>query len=50
MWQASGRSDVENYDERIALDLYYIRNWSLWLDIVIILKTIKAVFAKRGAY
>lgn len=50
MWQAHGRSDVEDYEERIALDLYYIRNWSLWLDIVIILKTIKAVLDKRGAY
>lgn len=50
MWQAHGRSDVENYEERIALDLYYIRNWSLWLDIVIILKTIKTVLDKRGAY
>jgi len=50
MWQANGRSDVENYDERISLDLYYIRNWCLWLDIVIILKTIKSVLERRGAY
>lgn len=50
MWQAHGRSDVENYDERIALDLYYIRNWSLWLDIVILIKTIKNVIQKKGAY
>ncbi|NUU97783.1 hypothetical protein XO11_05860 [Marinitoga sp. 1138] len=50
MWQANGRSDVEDYDERIALDLYYIRNWSLWLDIIIILKTIKAVLDRKGAY
>jgi len=49
MWQVSGRSDTE-FEERLKLDEYYVRNWSLWLDIVIILKTIKAVFAKRGAY
>lgn len=50
MWQANGRSDVEDYDQRIALDLYYIRNWSLWLDIVITIKTIKNVISKKGAY
>ena len=50
MWQANGRSDVEDYDERIALDLYYIRNWSLWLDIIILIKTVKNVIQKRGAY
>ncbi|MGF6906978.1 sugar transferase [Fusobacterium sp. PH5-44] len=50
MWQAHGRSDVENYDERIALDLYYIRNWSLWLDIVIMIKTVRNVLEKKGAY
>jgi Undecaprenyl-phosphate galactose phosphotransferase WbaP len=50
MWQANGRSDVEDYNERIALDLYYIRNWSLWLDIIITIKTIKSLLDKRGAY
>lgn len=50
MWQANGRSDIENYNERIALDLYYIRNWSLWLDIIITIKTIKNVIYKKGAY
>ena len=50
MWQANGRSDIENYDERIALDLYYIRNWSLWLDVTITIKTIKNVIGKKGAY
>lgn len=50
MWQANGRSDIEDYDERIALDLYYIRNWSIWLDIIIIIKTIKSVIHRRGAY
>lgn len=50
MWQANGRSDVEDYDDRIALDLYYIRNWSLWLDIIILIKTVKNVIGKKGAY
>ncbi|WP_281699510.1 sugar transferase [Cetobacterium somerae] len=50
IWQANGRSDVEDYDERIALDLYYIRNWSLWLDIIILIKTVKNVISKKGAY
>lgn len=50
MWQANGRSDVEDYSERIALDLYYLRNWSLELDFIIFLKTIKIVIDKKGAY
>ncbi|WP_320046313.1 sugar transferase [uncultured Ilyobacter sp.] len=50
MWQSHGRSDIEDYDERIASDLYYIKNWSLWLDIVILLKTIKCVIYRKGAY
>lgn len=49
MWQMSGRNDV-NYDERIKLDMYYINNWSFGLDVMIILKTIPAVLARRGAY
>jgi len=49
LWQVSGRSDLD-YARRIALDLYYIQNWSLLLDIKIILKTIPAVFFGKGAY
>jgi exopolysaccharide biosynthesis polyprenyl glycosylphosphotransferase len=49
LWQVSGRSDLD-YARRIALDLYYIQNWSLLLDIKIILKTIPAVFLGKGAY
>lgn len=49
MWQMSGRSDLD-YEERIRLDMYYINNWSFWLDIMIILKTIPAVLGKKGAY
>lgn len=49
LWQVSGRSDV-TYEQRVKLDMYYIRNWSLWMDIRLILKTIPAVIARRGAY
>jgi exopolysaccharide biosynthesis polyprenyl glycosylphosphotransferase len=49
LWQVSGRSDV-TYDERVRLDMYYIRNWNMWLDIQLILQTIPAVIRSRGAY
>jgi Undecaprenyl-phosphate galactose phosphotransferase WbaP len=49
MWQISGRS-ATGYEERIMLDSYYIQNWSIWLDIWIIIKTIGVVIKGRGAY
>jgi undecaprenyl-phosphate galactose phosphotransferase len=49
LWQVSGRSD-ESYDRRIALDSWYVRNWNLWLDIVILLKTVRVVVKREGAY
>lgn len=49
LWQVSGRSDV-SYDERIRLDMYYIRNWSIWLDLQLLLRTLPAVLTHRGAY
>ena len=49
LWQVSGRNDVD-YATRVAFDLWYARNWSLWLDLVVMLKTIPAVLARRGAY
>jgi len=42
LWQVSGRSSMD-YDNRVALDSHYVRNWSIWLDIVILLRTIVAV-------
>ena len=48
MWQTHGRSDTD-FDERLVLDEYYYRNWCLWLDVVIIVKTIKNVIYKKGA-
>jgi exopolysaccharide biosynthesis polyprenyl glycosylphosphotransferase len=49
LWQVSGRSEVPFHD-MVRLDLHYIRNWSLWLDLEIILRTIPAVVGSRGAY
>lgn len=49
MWQVSGRSDIE-YDERVLLDSWYVRNWSVWLDVVMLFKTFKVVACKKGAY
>jgi exopolysaccharide biosynthesis polyprenyl glycosylphosphotransferase len=49
LWQVSGRSDI-SYDERVRLDMYYIRNWSLWLDLQLLFQTIPAVLRSRGAY
>ena len=48
-WQISGRSDL-SFEEMVRLDLYYIENWSLSLDVKIILKTVGAVFRHEGAY
>ncbi len=49
MWQISGRSDT-GYEERINLDTYYIQNWSVWLDIWIMIKTVWVVIYGKGAY
>ncbi len=49
LWQVSGRSDV-TYEERVRLDMHYIRNWSIWLDAQILIRTIPAVLRARGAY
>lgn len=48
LWQVSGRSEL-NFDERIELELFYAQNWTFWLDIKILFKTIPAVFRRRGA-
>jgi undecaprenyl-phosphate galactose phosphotransferase len=49
LWQVSGRNDV-GYQQRVMLDTFYVRNWSLWLDFMILLRTIPAVLKKEGAY
>lgn len=48
LWQVSGRSDT-SYQRRVQLDLWYVKNWTLWHDITILLKTIPVVFGKEGA-
>jgi undecaprenyl-phosphate galactose phosphotransferase len=48
LWQVSGRKETA-FDERLLLDEYYVRNWSLWLDTVILLRTVRAVLQARGA-
>ncbi|PWV65624.1 sugar transferase [Plasticicumulans acidivorans] len=49
LWQISGRSDT-TYATRVNLDAWYVRNWSLWYDVVILLRTIKVVLKGDGAY
>lgn len=49
MWQVSGRSDITDFEEVVKLDLKYIREWNLGLDIKILFKTIAVVFKKRGS-
>jgi exopolysaccharide biosynthesis polyprenyl glycosylphosphotransferase len=49
LWQVSGRIDL-SFDDLVRLDFYYIENWSIWLDISILAKTLPAVVARRGAY
>ena len=49
LWQISGRSGL-SFDDLVRLDFTYIENWSIWLDISIIVKTIPAVITRRGAY
>lgn len=48
LWQVSGRNDL-TFEQRVDLDTWYIQNWSLWMDFVIFMKTIKVVLSKVGA-
>jgi Undecaprenyl-phosphate galactose phosphotransferase WbaP len=48
-WQVSGRSET-SYAERVEMDSYYVRNWSVWLDIIILARTVKSVVLSRGAH
>jgi exopolysaccharide biosynthesis polyprenyl glycosylphosphotransferase len=49
LWQVSGRANL-SFDDLVRLDFYYLENWSIWLDIGILIKTIPAVLTRRGAY
>lgn len=49
LWQISGRNDI-TYDTRVYLDAWYVKNWSLFNDLVILFKTLKVILKKDGAY
>jgi len=49
LWQVSGRNEL-SFDQRLHLDEYYVRNWSLWMDIVVLAKTVSSVLRGWGAY
>lgn len=49
MWQTSGRSDID-YPERVHMDSWYVHNWSVWLDMVLLWKTVAVVLSHKGAY
>jgi lipopolysaccharide/colanic/teichoic acid biosynthesis glycosyltransferase len=48
LWQVSGRNDT-SYEERLAMVAYYVRNWSIWLDLIILARTLKVVVFRWGA-
>jgi exopolysaccharide biosynthesis polyprenyl glycosylphosphotransferase len=50
LWQVSGRSDIDNFEDGVKLDISYIENWSFWLDLEILVKTVGVVLQKSGAY
>ncbi len=50
LWQVSGRSNIVDFEDVVRLDRHYIENWSLWLDLKILLQTVKVVLQKTGAY
>jgi Undecaprenyl-phosphate galactose phosphotransferase WbaP len=49
LWQVSGRNNI-SYERRISLDSYYVRNWSIWLDLYVLARTVKVVLRGEGAY
>jgi Undecaprenyl-phosphate galactose phosphotransferase WbaP len=49
LWQVSGRNNV-SYEQRVNFDLYYVRNWSLWLDVYVLARTVKVVLLGDGAF
>jgi undecaprenyl-phosphate galactose phosphotransferase len=49
LWQVSGRNET-SFEERLQIDAWYVRNWSLWLDITLLIRTVTAVLTRRGAY
>jgi exopolysaccharide biosynthesis polyprenyl glycosylphosphotransferase len=50
VWQTSGRNEISDFEQIVKMDIEYIDKWSLWLDIYLILKTVKVLIIKKGAY
>ncbi len=50
LWQVSGRSNIDNFEDVVKLDIAYIENWSFWLDLKILLATVRVTLKKTGAY
>ena len=48
-WQVSGRNN-SSFKERVEMDVHYVRNWSVWLDLVLLVRTARAVLFDRSAY
>ena len=49
MWQISGRSGVQNFEDIVKMDVEYIDNWSIWLDLKILIRTVGVVVLRKGA-
>lgn len=49
LWQTSGRSNIEDFEEVIKLDMQYINNWDIGMDVMLILKTVGIIFTGKGA-
>lgn len=49
LWQVDGRNHT-SFDERVQMDLYYVHDWSVWLDLVLLVQTVRSVLLSRGAY
>ena len=49
LWQVSGRNHT-TYQERVALDTYYVHNWSVWMDVYLLTRTVAVVLTGHGAY
>ena len=49
LWQVSGRSDIDDFEEVVKLDVQYIDNWSIWMDIYLLFRTVGVVFGRKGA-
>jgi lipopolysaccharide/colanic/teichoic acid biosynthesis glycosyltransferase len=50
LWQVSGRSNITSFEEVVRLDTFYIENWSIWLDMQILVRTALVLLQKKGAY